>query len=367
MPYAYKRTINLDHTQVPSTQSAFSVLVKLDSSNAGTTMKTVANGGHINNTVTQSGGVPTIMPADLIFTSDSTGSTKVSWDVEFYDGTNGILWAWVYVASLSSSADTPIYMFYDDSSVTTQQNTGIFQPAQVWDPNFQLVYHMSDNAASTTITDSTSHTNNATNQTNTSTKTITGQIDGALNYPTLSDYALSGNITLGNNITVSAWINPASNAMSYGRAMESNFGTGFFLGSSNLAEQFQVLMSDPTALHGVSGLSNFVVGTWYYVVGTLSGTTVELFVNGVSQGTNTTTAPGTVTLPMYINTYYGGPGTFGLTGGMDEIHVANTTRSHDWITTETNNQNNPESFAVVGSETPVSNNPIGPFPTHISL
>src|SRR5665213_1586753 len=107
MAYAFSRSLTIDHTQCGSSDSSnFAVLVKLDSSNAGTTMKTVANGGHIQNTVTQSGGNAVTMPADLIFTSDSGGTTKVPWEIDSYDGTNGILWAWVKLATVSHTSNT---------------------------------------------------------------------------------------------------------------------------------------------------------------------------------------------------------------------------------------------------------------------
>src|ERR1017187_5598006 len=73
--YSYTRTVSVDHTKCGSASalSDFPVLVSI----SHTTFETVANGGHISNTVTQSGGNAVTMPADMIFTSDAGGTTKI--------------------------------------------------------------------------------------------------------------------------------------------------------------------------------------------------------------------------------------------------------------------------------------------------
>src|SRR5579872_5586228 len=162
MAYAYKRTITVDHTKCGSSDSSnFAVLVKLDSSNCGTTMKTVGNGGHIQNTITQSGGSAVTSPADAIFTSDAAGTTQIPYETDYYDGTNGVWWVWVKVATLSHSSDTVFYLYYDDATVTTQQNTGSYSPSNVWDSNYSAVWHL-PNGSSLNATDSTSNANNGT-------------------------------------------------------------------------------------------------------------------------------------------------------------------------------------------------------------
>ena len=120
-------------------------------------LKTVANGGHVAN----ANGY------DIGFYADSGGTTKLKWQVERYDGTSGNLIAWVKIPSVSSSSDTVFYLLYGDSSINTDQS----DPPNTWDSNFKSVWHMADNAANTTIRESTATGANGTNNANTSSKT----------------------------------------------------------------------------------------------------------------------------------------------------------------------------------------------------
>jgi hypothetical protein len=98
---------------------------------------------------------------------------------------------------------------------------------------------------------------------------------------------------------------------------------------------------------GFGGTNTFTVGSqtadvyvnWHLVK---TGTTWELFRNGVSQGTKTS---GTAT---YTNNLFaiGGSVDAGANGNAsyDEFRLSTSTRSADWITTEYNNQNNESSF-----------------------
>src|ERR1017187_4552364 len=76
--YSFYRSITVDYTKTGSSDlSNFPVLVSISHA----TLKTVANGGHVQNTTTQSSPGVT-MPADLIFATTSAGSTKLPWEVE---------------------------------------------------------------------------------------------------------------------------------------------------------------------------------------------------------------------------------------------------------------------------------------------
>ena len=118
-----KRSMTIDHTKVPSTQSNFTVLVSL----TDPALKTVANGGHVAN----ANGY------DIGFYADSGGTIKLKWQVEKYDGTTGNLIAWVKIPSVSSSTNTVFYLMYGDSSINTNQS----DPPNTWDSNFKAVWH----------------------------------------------------------------------------------------------------------------------------------------------------------------------------------------------------------------------------------
>src|SRR5439155_3519490 len=63
-----QRSMTIDHTKVPSTQSNYTVLVSV----TDPALKTVANGGHVAN----ANGY------DIGFYADSGGTTKLKWQVE---------------------------------------------------------------------------------------------------------------------------------------------------------------------------------------------------------------------------------------------------------------------------------------------
>ena len=355
MAYAYKRSLTIDHTQCGSSDTSnFAVLIKLDSSNAGTTLKTVGNGGHIQNTVTQSGGNAVTMPADLIFTSDSGGTTKLPWEVDFYDGTNGVLWAWVQVSTLSHSSNTVLYVFYDDATVSTQQNTGSYSPANVWNSNFQVVYHY-PNGSSLSLSDSTAQGNNMSNNGSTA---VAGQIDGGAGFSGSSQYQ-------------------QTSATNFSTSGQKNISFWFKVSNPSPTQNF-VMVYDGSSSDGISAvisggiiaIGNYNDNTgwqsstvsitdsnWHYVVGQTTGGSgyysINVFVDGVECNSNSgaynfssTQASG-----ITIGTWPYNTATRLLNGSMDEFRYADSWESADQITAEYNNQNNPESFVTAGSET----------------
>lgn len=370
MAYAYKRSFTIDHAQCGSSDSNnFAVLIKLDSSNAGITMKTVVNGGHINNTVTQSGGNAVTMPADLVFTSDSGGTTKIPWEIDFYDGTNGILWAWVKLATVSHTSDTVLYVFYDDPTVTTQQNTSTLSPSHVWDSNYIQVVHL-PNGTTLSASDSTSNSVNVV--TNNATAT-TGKIDGGASFNGSSSYLGYGTPSatqLTGASTLSIWANftafPGSGAVVlYGAFDDHLFPTTFYNNSILYIAGVGIIgnVTNAGTNYGAS-TSYSTTGSWVYLTWVfVPNTGVFLYVNGVLAASGS--APSVQSSSQSAWTI--GAGGNGIEyfyhGLLDEARLSNTNRSADWITTEYNNQNNPESFVTAGSEVTLI---IGPFPTHFS-
>ena len=349
MAYAYKRTITCGNA-TGSTQTDFPLLIKFDSSNVGTTFKTAGNGGHIQNTVTQSGGNAVTMPADLIFTSDSGGTTKIPWEVESYDGTNGVLWAWVKISSLTTSGAT-IYVFYDDATVSTQQNTSSYSPSNVWDSNYSLVSHLPD-GSTLFANDSTSNGLDGT-KTNSPTAT-TGQIDGAGNFVSSSNQYIergSGFPTTKTDFTLSAWCRMSSKP-SLSTLFQSSQGFGgvaFYVNNFNAVSALYPLVVDNRFTD-----FNLSASKTYYLVFTRNGTTLKVYVYNYTDstsGTQSITEGGTE--PARDGKYYignsvnGGP----FDGWIDEVRWSQIDRGADWVATEYNNQSSPLTFNTIGAET----------------
>ncbi len=358
MAYAYYRQITAGNA-TGGTQSNFPLLIKLDSSNCGTTLKTVGNGGHIQNTNTQTGGNAITMPSDLIFTSDSAGATKIPWEIDFYDGTAGTLIVWVQIASLLTSGAT-VYMFYDDAAVNTQQNTGSFAPANVWDTNYKGVWHL-PNGTTLSLVDSTGNSN----ITNVSGTAAAGQIDGAYNLNGSGQYGSSAasNVT---DSTYSAWIKltalPSGNRALVIGMQDTATNAAAWSNTMGIDTAGKVVnyWYDGASAHNLVGGTALSTGVWYYISITAksTGTNQNVYVNGVADATAAASGGLYAGFSSPVISTGGTTGAFSgndfrvnLNAVVDERRFSNTVRSANWISTEYANQNTPLTFNTIGAET----------------
>ena len=354
--YNYYRSITIDHTKCGSSDSSsFPVLVSI----SDTTIKTVANGGHIQHTATQ--GAPAVtMPADLIFATTSAGSTLLPWEVEFYDPVNGVLVAWVQLPTVSHTANTIFYVLYGNASVSTAQNTGSYTPANVWDVNYVGVYHMG--ALGVLATDSTSYGNNGSITGATAT---TGKVGGGAAFSGTSQYinlANPASLRLIGGISIEAWVNPTDRSSYFGvvSKTDSNLPASwdFYLDTSTGIPDFSRDdgSSSPAKLQGTSAPAT---GSWSHVVATMVGgvgTVATHYLNGGANG-SATLSPGGVADTgnnAYIATRDDKVTMF--KGSMDEVRISNVARGADWVTTCFNSQNAPgnigaANFLTYGAET----------------
>jgi len=83
---------------------------------------------------------------------------------------------------VSHSSDTVFYMFYGNSSVTTDQSN----KTGVWDSSFKGVWHL-PNGSTLSASDSTSNGNNGTNH---GASAATGKIDGSASFNGTSNYII---------------------------------------------------------------------------------------------------------------------------------------------------------------------------------
>lgn len=364
MAYGYYRTLTIDHTKCgSSSSSSFPVLVSIS---AATSVKTVANGGKINNTGTQTGGAGGTMPFDLVFSSDTAGASKYPWEVEKYDGTTGDLIAWVQVPSVSNSVDTVFYMVYGDAAVNTQQNTSTLAPSAVWDANYKGVWHLADVTAGGTTKDSTSNAINGTASA-TSPTSAAAQIGNGASF----DGNTARNIDIGSSsslggltaFTLEGWIKPSGFGDDGGSviiACPKSRGPGAVDPFQDTQLSVSATSVVTLASTGVAGsrkvdsqTTTISTGTWYHIVGTYDGSTLRSYRNGVLLGSGTAAA--SITTPSTPSTSYR-IGQVGIAnsdfaqvnGLLDEVRFSNSRRSADWILTQYNNQNAPGNIGSAG-------------------
>lgn len=110
---------------------------------------------------------------DILFTMTGNNETKLSHEIEYWNWDTGNSQVdaeiWVNVTSVSSSADTIVWMYYGNASASNQEDiTG------TWDDDYVGVWHMD---GTTSVADSTSYANNGAKGGSTGTPTqATGKI-----------------------------------------------------------------------------------------------------------------------------------------------------------------------------------------------
>lgn len=341
--FSYYRAITVDHTKVPNTdQSSFPVLI----SGTYTYLKTVGNGGEVQNANGYDVG---------FYTGNDCQTGKMVWQVEKYVASTGEVDYWVKVSTLSHTADTVFYMCYGSSGVSSD----ISNPASVWDSNFKAVYHLNDNAGNTDIANSKG-VNDLTNTANTSSKTTSGQIDGALSFTTSDDATISTSFGEPSSLTMSAWANfpsvPSGNrtdlmAIGFDQVAITLDCQSSGCGGGNLGAAIITYKGGSQWQYTPNG--TYYAGTgWHLFTAVVDGSahTQKLYVDGTLTATTNYTEP-INWADDNSNFTIGATGSFAQFGGtIDEARLSASARSADWITTEFNNQSSPSTFYTVGSE-----------------
>ncbi|MFI5342339.1 MAG: DUF2341 domain-containing protein, partial [Candidatus Methylomirabilales bacterium] len=322
--WAYRKAITIDHTKVLATLTNFPVLISItDAAGLGTYAQPSGN--------------------DIFFTA-ADGETKLAHEIEQYTSGTGQLIAWVQVPSLSSTADTVLYMYYGNSTAPNQQNvTG------TWDANFIGVWHLKESGTGIAgeFKDSTTNANNGQGGAGTATAVPTqvtgGQIGAGQSFNGTSQYIQvpnSASLNPGAGFTMELWVNPTTTngTKPLGMCVLGTGGYMFGIGGT-LNPQLEV----PTDSENFNQLT-VTAARWAHVAvtyttnGTFNGYVHDSGgpqVYNVAAGT-TNIAPTTANLLI-------GNGCYSAlySGLMDEVRLSNTARSANWIQTEYNNQSSP--------------------------
>lgn len=325
--WSYRKMITIDYTKVGSgPHTNFPVVISIV--DADLSARALASGN------------------DILFTS-SDGTTKLNHEIEKYTSGTGTLVAWVQIPSLSSAANTIIFMYYGNGGAANQQNvTG------TWDSNFKGVWHMN-----TVFTDATSNANNGTN---TGTAAATGKISGGRSFNKSNpDYiTVTGLMGSPTNHTLSAWANLTSVDVNAGDILTLGDHTVLRYDVSNGKVNGVCQVNGGASWSTTTSSTNYstLLSSWHYLVYTFNdaGNSQQVYVDGVADGSATTES----TSPYYTgggtNTFTGTHGNantgMDCSGTIDEVRVSNSVRSAGWILTEYNNQNSPSTFYSIGGE-----------------
>jgi hypothetical protein len=288
---------------------------------------------------------------DIIFTA-SDEVTRLSHEIEYFDGATGNLTAWVKIPSLSSTTDTEIYMYYSNAGAANSENV-----TDVWDVNYKMVQHLEETSG--THNDSTQYNNDGTAMiTPPGTQNAMGKIDGATELDgndyislTASNSILPSNV----NFTVSAWAKlDTVRAGTYApnrifTILENATNSNFALGVSSDSKIAGFTRNGGTAVEFKGDTIN--TGQWYYFTLVKQGTTHQLYLNASTSGGavnyTPTNQPSSDNAAIGQDTFSGSRFWDGI---IDEVQVSDIARTPDWITTSYNNQVNPAGFYTLGPE-----------------
>lgn len=132
--WAFRETIEIDHTKVDGNQVDFPVYIDEHGLSATFWSNVQADG------------------EDVVFTSDD-GNTKLDRELVFIDTANETLEAHVRVPALSGSTNTTLFIYYGNAAAAEVNDTA------TWNANYKAVYHMVDDPNNTRIKDSTFNAN----------------------------------------------------------------------------------------------------------------------------------------------------------------------------------------------------------------
>ncbi|MFX0167246.1 MAG: DUF2341 domain-containing protein, partial [Candidatus Hodarchaeota archaeon] len=289
------------------------------------------------------------------------GSNWLDHEIEFYNrdfnSTHAKLVAWVRIPSLSPSTDTIIYMYYGNSTMGPQEN-----PMGVWDDNYIGVWHLSEDPTGTVYDSTAKNIDGSSYGSMDSGDQILGKIDGSIDFDGNDDNIATeeNNLLAGcSSLTMSAWIKPLSTQLDFCGIIEydnttdgSSFDAGMELRSTRIP---RVNIWTTSGFEYVDSSVVLPTTQFTYFVFVYDGD-LNIYLDGSFDCS--TPHSGTVrNNRRYINIGRNTHDGRSFNGTIDEIHISNIDRSADWITTEYNNQYDPNSFYSVGKEYGKYNHP----------
>lgn len=277
---------------------------------------------------------------DFIFATSTACATGVNFQVENYTSSTGAINAWVQVPTISTG--TVLYICYDNSSITTSQQ----HTSSTWDSNYVGVWHFPKSSGTLVASDSTSFANNLTaSGTSATTGALGGNTDGGAAF-TPNDYLRE--TTFSNStttMTVEAWVysaNFAQNAMIF-NVETTNKHWHFSFETNHLS--LYGASTTPTVSSTLPSNS-----AWHLLVGVLNGATGTIYMDGALQTSGSITKASTTSGALDVGGYTDSGGGYYFTGDMDELRISKTVRTSQWILTEYNSENSPQTFYTVGSQ-----------------
>jgi MSHA biogenesis protein MshQ len=338
----YRKQITIDASHVTSDLTEFPVLVYLASDSD---LAANARGDAF----------------DILFTA-ADGTTKLSHEIQDFDGGTGELVAWVKVPLLSSTVNTNLFMYFGNSGSGDQQDV-----ANVWSNGYEAVLHLQEAGAGQAFEylDSSGNGHHGTggglagggdpNGTPGRTAGLfgfaqdfdDGGVADLIRLDAVDDQAWT-------EVTVQAWINTDDNGDD--RIFAKTWSTNptdivWQLGKTSVNKVR--LRTDVEPINSEGGTA-FTHGTWTHLVMTWTAGNpgaVTVYRNGQSDLTAPISGVDLYdSYPIPAPTIGNVPGgDRGFDGQLQEVRLSFVARSSQWLETEFINQFSPSTFYSVGT------------------
>lgn len=318
--WAKRVEITVDHTRVDTDLTHFPVLVYL-SADSG------INSANMTAVFTRVGA-----NWQKIAVTQADGVTQLYVEVEKWDNANAEAWLWVSRSgwSLSSSADTKLYLYYDGQHADNADyvgETGLVAAGNVWDGGFAAVYHMADSAG--TVLDSTSNNNDGTKYNGV--QPANGLAGKAQDFDATDDYigvpnSTSLNIT-GGEITVTMLFQPDTLTESDLLQKGSSGSYAMWLSGSGITSFIRQYDGTSEARCTTTLQTDNPNDHWYVCSGVKASGAGTIFLDGVLDGTDPVFNDFITAGELWI-----GKGIDGRFDGLiDEVRISSVARSAPWI------------------------------------
>ena len=337
-----RKEIVIQSSQVDADLTDFPVYVDLSDLN---------DGGNFFSTVQSDG-------RDIRITT-SDGETEVPFELVAIDtsGSTGEL-HFKATGTLSSSANTTFYIYYGNSGATAYGATDTYGSENVWTNSYAGVWHLNEDPDTGTAFDSTSNSNDGTHNNMTGEDPVAGKVGQTLDFDGSNEFINVGDpasLNITGDQTISFWSrtdgfttrrNPVAKAYGgeFAITIETAGNINYYCGGTSGADSSPYNTSFDSSVMSA--------GTWYHLVHTRDDTgsafNFEWFRDGSSSATASSSSyPASsgsnnfLIADGYVSPY---------DGELDEVRVANTVRSDEWISTAYNNQNSPSTFYSIGAD-----------------
>ncbi len=338
-------TITIESDNVADDLTDFPVYVDLSDLSATfwSTTPAASNTVGTDIRVTTNDGSPTELPRELVFAS----STAQTGELHFKAN------------SISSTTDTTFRIYYNGTTTGDYATTSTYGAQNVWSNGFEAVYHLNEDpgtAGAGGILDSTGWGNDGTDQgTMTTADKVAGKTGYAFDFDGSDDTIQLTDIDFASApMTLSAWFkvpDSASSTDNYFLGKFSDFNNWIYtsVGSdSSNGGTIAGLYDGAKYVDSSNNTRNWADDNWHHYSGVFDASNATNYTDGVA----TTSDSHDNGWPVNDNPWYIGSNNNAsgyLTGLLDEVRIASSTRTAAWIDAEYTNQSTTTDFYRVNS------------------